>query len=269
MATQKVMFASINASTIVNDIQNSTVYLTGAGVKRGSQMSTPVNLNGTYNVSGYFNYGFPLKKPKSNLSFITNVSYSQSQNLVDSASNYTRSSVMGETISWTTNLQDNIDVNFKSSTNYNIAKYTLQPTQNADYITQVISAEATWYSKSGWMIAAQFDYTYYGNRSAGYNSNVPLLSPYIAKQIFKNKQGEIRLSVFDLLNQNTSVSRSISNNTITDSRTNTLTRYAQLTFTYNLRRFGDKKDGKMPSFMKGMYRSMRDAGGEEYKARRQ
>ena len=267
MATQRVIFASINASTIVNDIQNSTFYLAGQGVKRGSQMTIPVNLSGTYNVNGYFNYGFPLKKPKSNLSFITNVSYSQSQNLVDSASNYTRSTTMGETISWTTNLKDNFDVNFKSSTSYNIAKYTLQPTQNANYFTQVLSAEATWYSKSGWMIAAQFDYTYYGNRTAGYNSNVPLLSPYIAKQIFRNKQGEIRLSVFDLLNQNTSVSRTISNNTITDSRSNTLTRYAQFTFTYNLRRFGDKRNGKMPSFMKGMYRSMRDAGGEDFHSR--
>ena len=120
MATQRVIFASINASTIVNDIQNSTVYLTGQGVKRGSQISMPVNLNGTYNINGYFNYGFPLKKPKSNLSFITNVSYSQSQNLVDNASNYTRSTTMGETISWTTNLKDKFDINFKSSTNYNI-----------------------------------------------------------------------------------------------------------------------------------------------------
>ena len=267
MATQRVIFASVNASTIVNDIQNSTFYLKGSGVKRGSQMTIPVNLNGTFNLSGYFNYGFPLKKPKSNLSFITNVSYSQSQNLVDSVSNYTRNTTFGETISWTTNLKDNFDINFKSSTNYNIAKYTLQSTQNADYITQVISAEASWYSKSGWMISALFDYTYYGNRTAGYNSNVPLLSPYIAKQILKNKQGEIRLTVFDLLNQNTSVSRTFSNNTITDSRTNTLTQYAQLTFTYNLRRFGDKKDGKMPSFMKGMYRSMRDAGGEDFHPR--
>ena len=261
MATQRVIFASINASTIVNDIQNSTVYLTGSGVKRGSQISMPVNLSGTYNVSGYFNYGFPLKKPKSNLSFITNLSYSQSQNLVDGASNFTHNSTMGETISWNTNMSEKFDVNFKSATNYNMATYSLQPTQNANYITQSFSVEATYYSKSGWMFATQFDYTYSGNRTAGYNTSVPLLNPYIAKQFLKNKAGELKLSVFDLLNQNTSVSRTISNNTITDSRTNTLTRYAQLTFTYNLRRFNDKKDGKMPSFMKGAFRGMREHGG--------
>ena len=261
LVTQRVIFASINASTIVNDIQNSTSYLTGNGVKKGSQLTTPVNLNGTYSVNGYFNYGFPLKKPKSNLSFITNISYNQSQNLVDNQSNFTYNTALGESLSWTTNLKDNFDVNFKSTTTYNIAKYTLQPTQNADYLTQTLSVEATCYSKSGWMLATQFDYTYNGNRSAGYNTSVPLLTPYIAKQLFKNKAGEIRLTVFDLLNQNTSVSRTISNNTITDTRTNTLTRYAMFTFTYNLRNFAAKKDGKMPSFMRSMYKGMRDAGG--------
>ncbi len=259
MATQRVIFASINASTIVNDIQNSTFY------NRGSQTTMPVNLSGTYNVSGYFNYGFPLKKPKSNLSFITNFSYSQSQNLVQDTSNFTRNTTMGESISWTTNMSEKFDVNFKSSTNYNIANYSLQPTQNANYITQTFSVEATYYSKSGWMFATQFDYTYSGNRTAGYNTSVPLLNPYIAKQFLKNKAGELKLSIFDLLNQNTSVSRTISNNTITDSRTNTLTRYAQLTFTYNLRRFNDKKDGRMPSFMRGAMRGMKENGGGRMK----
>ncbi|MBS1973235.1 MAG: outer membrane beta-barrel protein, partial [Bacteroidetes bacterium] len=51
--TQNVLFATINASTTVNDIQNSITYNA-----KGGQSSTYVNLNGTYNVSGYFNYGF-------------------------------------------------------------------------------------------------------------------------------------------------------------------------------------------------------------------
>ena len=75
--TQHVIFATINASTIVNDIQSAVYYNS-----KGGQQTTYVNLNGTYNVSGYFNYGFPLKKPKSNLNFITNITYAQSQTLL-------------------------------------------------------------------------------------------------------------------------------------------------------------------------------------------
>lgn len=260
IATQRVMFASLNASTIVNDIQNAVSYLKGAGLKRGSQMTMPVNLNGTFNVNGYFNYGFALKKPKSNLNFTTNISYNQSQNLVDSQSNFTRNTIFGETITWTTNLKDKFDVNFKSTTNYNLAKYSLQSTQNANFFTEILGIEFTYYTASGWNFSTQLDYTFNGNRNAGFNTSIPLLSPSISKQFLKNKAAEVKLSVFDLLNQNTSISRTVSNNTVTDTRTNTLTRYGLLTFTYNLRNFG-KRDGKMPGFMRGAFRNMRQAGG--------
>jgi hypothetical protein len=248
--TQRVMFATINVSMISNDIQNAITYLRSPPNKNGSTLTVPVNLNGTYAANGYFNYGFPLKKPKSNLNFITNVGYNQSQTLVNTISDYTRNTSLAETVSWTTNLRENFDMNFSSTTTYNIARNSLQPTQNLNYYTQVLSTEITYYTKSGWIVATDFDYTYNGNRAAGYNASVPLLNPSFAKQIFKNKQGELRLSIFDLLNQNVSVSRTVTSNTILDSRTNVLTRYAMLTFTYNLRKFASQKQ-KMP----GMFRN--------------
>src|SRR6202000_988933 len=76
-STQNVIFATINASTIVNDIQSQIV-----PNLKGGDSSSYVNLNGTYNVSGFFDYGLALKKPKSNLNFITNINYAQSQTLV-------------------------------------------------------------------------------------------------------------------------------------------------------------------------------------------
>jgi len=254
------MFATVNASMVSNDIQNAVVYLPSPPNSKGSQLTTPVNLNGTFNVNGYFNYGFALKKPKSNLNFITNLAYSQSQTLVNHVSDYSRNTTLGETLSWTTNLKDNFDMNLSSATTYYISRNSLQPLQNLHYYTEVISAEITYYTKNGWLLASDFDYTYNGNRPSGYNSSVPLLNPAIAKQIFKNRQGEIRLSVFDLLNQNVSVTRTISSNTIQDSKTNVLTRYAMLTFTYNLRKFAGQGQ-KMPGMFRGMRNGMRNMPG--------
>jgi hypothetical protein len=255
--TQKVIFATINASTIVNDIQSAVYYNS-----KGGQQSTFVNLNGTYNFSGYFNYGFPLKKPKSNLNFITNITYSQSQTLLaqdslaaaenDYAHVYSKNTGLSETISWTTNIKKNFDMNFSSASKYSINKRTGAPGQpsntqnNLNAFSQTFSAEITAYTNSGWLIAADFDYTYTNNNSAAYNASVPLLSPSVAKQLFKKKNGELRLSVFDLLNQNESVSKSVTSNQETYTRTNVLTRYAMLTFTYNLNNFADSKQRRMP-----------------------
>jgi uncharacterized membrane protein YgcG len=278
--TQHVIFATINASTIVNDIQ-SAAYRRSTG----GQTTTYVNLNGTYNLSAFFNYGFPLKRPKSNLNFMTNITYAQSQNLlaVDSllaaAGNYqhlyTKTTGLNETIKWTTNIKKNFDMNLSATSGYTIntvpglqqqvpvvdtaGKSTT--TQNAggnnnlNSFTETIATDFTAYTNSGWLFAATFDYTYTYTNSKTYTVSAPILTPSIAKQLFKKKNGEIRLTVFDVLNQNTSVSKSTGAlGATTYSRTNVLGRYAMLTFTWNLNNFAGSQQRRMPGMFPGMFR---------------
>jgi hypothetical protein len=255
--TQKVIFATLNASAIINDIQTAVYYNS-----KGGQQTTYVNLNGTYNISGYFNYGIPIKKPKSNLNLITGITYNQNQTLLaqdsaaaadnDYAHVYAKNTGLSETISWTTNLKKNFDMNLSSVSKYTINRRTNAPGQpvksqnNLNAFSQSFSIELTAYTNNGWLISANLDYTYTNNKAAAYNASVPLLSPSIAKQLFKKKNGELRLSVFDLLNQNTAVSKSVTSSQETYTRTNTLTRYAMLTFTYNLNNFAEPKQNRMP-----------------------
>ena len=119
-----------------------------------------------------------------------------------------------------------------------MARYTLQPQQNGDFFTQTVSTEATAYSKSGWVFSLDFDYIYNGGRSEGFNTSIPLWNASLSKQMLKNKAGELKFYVFDLLNQNRSVFRFSAENYITDRQVNILQRYFMLTFTYNIRSFG-------------------------------
>jgi hypothetical protein len=130
-------------------------------------------------------------------------------------------------------------MNFSGAPTYNIAHYSIasDSASNINYFSLLLTTEATWFTKSGWILTSSFNYTYYGGRAAGYNTSVPLLNAGIAKQFLKNKRGELRLTVYDLLNQNVSISRTVSSNYVQDVQTKVLTRYALLTFTYNLRSF--------------------------------
>ncbi len=263
-ATQNVLFATVNASTIVNDIQSEII-----PNNKGGQTTTYVNLNGTYNVSGYFDYGWSLKKPKSNLNLITNISYSQNQTLVDTSigtkvlleHDYAKNTALSETLSWTTNIKKNFDMNLSAASNFNIGRNTLRPAQDFNSFSEVVNAEITAYTNSGWLIAATLTYTYTNNQQAGYNASVPLITPSIAKSLFKKKNGEIRLSVFDLLHENTSVSKTVSLNRVSYSRTSTLQQYAMLTFTYNLNNFAGKGQHRMPGIFPGGGRFRGGGGG--------
>lgn len=238
VVTQKIFFATINANFTDNDIQNSTTYL-----PNGAQFTRPVNLSGTYNLNGFLNYGFPLKKPKSNINLGINLSNSQSQTLVNNLSNYTRNTTAGFNASWTTNIKEGFDMNFSSNSSFSFARYTLQPQQNGDFFTQTFVAEPTVYTKSGWVFSTDFRYIKNTGRAEGFNTNIPLWSASIAKQLFKKKDGELKFYVFDLLNQNQSLTRNVTGNTIQDVSTVVLKRYFMISFTYNLRSFGAPQGG--------------------------
>ncbi len=231
---QKSVFmdAFLSATFTQNNIVNSITSLSNGG-----QSTIPINMNGNYSINGHYSYTFPIHSPKSNLSFSTDASSSKTASMINDASNFTYNHTISERIKWTTNLTSTFDVNLSTQPSYNIARYTLQPNQNANYFSQNMVVEATWYTASGWIASSNFNYTYYKGLSAGYNVSIPLLNASFAKQIFKNKAGEIKLSVYDLLNQNKSITNTRTDNAITQVKSNVLTRYVLLTFTYNLRNF--------------------------------
>ncbi len=238
------IFVTVNASFI----QNNIVSAVRTDATTGADTISYVNLNGAYNISAFFNYGFPLKKPKSNLNFTTNFTDDRSVSLINKEVNYTDNYTIGETAKFTTNLKKNFDMNFSATPTYNIASYSVQPDQNENYFSQILSVSATYYSVSGWILESDFNYTAYEGRAEGYNTSVPLWNAAFAKQFLKNKRGELRFSVFDLLNQNVSITRNVTENYIQDVQTKVLTRYFMLTFTYNLRSFSGQQQKQLPNF---------------------
>jgi hypothetical protein len=255
VVTFRNFFVALNGSVTADKIVNSTIY-----TPAGGQIVRPINMGGVFNVAGFVNFGFPVKKLKGNINFGTNVTYAQDVSMVNNIKNYTRNTNTGLTVNFNTTKFENLDINISSTTNYNFVRYTLQPEQNANFFTQIFGLDLTHTSKKGLILGSEFDYTYNGGRTDGFNQSIPLLNLSIGTQIFKNKSGELKLTVYDVLNQNQSIVRTVTDNTVRDVRTNILTRYASLTFTYNLRKFAGA-NMPMPSFMNNMFRRSQRTGG--------
>lgn len=245
--TMRNFFASISASTTQNRIGNSTfIYLPGStlppgipsnSIQPGATISIPTNLSGVFSTNGFVNFGFPLKKPKSNINLSTNFAYNQDPSIINSVKNYTRNFLIGQTISWTMNLKERFDFNLRTTSTYNQVRNTFNPQSNQNFFTQLFSIDFTYSTKSGWLLASDWDITMFAGRSDGFNQTVPIWTPSIAKQLFKDKSGEIKFSVFDVLNRNINIDRTVSESSIRDVQTVVLKRYAMLSFTYNLRKF--------------------------------
>ncbi|MGJ1313227.1 outer membrane beta-barrel protein, partial [Sphingobacterium multivorum] len=72
---------------------------------------------------------------------------------------------------------------------------------------------------------------------AGINANPFVINTYLEQKFLSQQRGTVRLQAFDLLNQQTNVSRTVSESMITDSRTNRLGRYFMILFTYKFQKF--------------------------------
>jgi hypothetical protein len=95
-----------------------------------------------------------------------------------------------------------------------------------------------WQLPKNFYFATDFTYLVNTQRAEGFNANVPLWNASFSKQFLKYNRAEMKLRVFDILNQNVGVNRTSNNNYIEDTRTNILRRYVMLSFTYSLSKSG-------------------------------
>ncbi|ANI89984.1 hypothetical protein A9P82_12225 [Arachidicoccus ginsenosidimutans] len=234
---KKFFFVFLDANFIHNNIVNSITHL-----ENGGQSTMPVNLDGSYNLHGSLDYGLPLMSPKSNFDFKTDVRNNRSASLIDSSMNFTYNTALSESIRWSTSMDKLFDINVAITPAYNIATYgDISDDDNLNYYSQSTSFDGTWYAASGWEITSSFDYTFYNGNAPGQNVSIPLWNAGIIKHLFKDNAGEISISVHDILNENKGVNFQRSENYSQQTMTNILKRYALISFTYNLHKFGVKR----------------------------
>lgn len=230
---------NISAGTTSNRIVNSIDTL-GKSV----QFIKPENVDGSYNVSMFSTLGIPLKKAATgkksplNLNLTTSLRYNRDVSLLYKQKNFSNTMVANQRINFNMNIKEKFDLGANANFTYNNTTYTIQQNLNNKYFAHSYSLDLSYTVAKSFILATDFDYYINTGRASGYNQRIPLWSASFSKQVFKKKNGQLRLAVQDILNQNQSISRNIGDNYIEDSRTQVLQRYFMLSFTYNVGKFG-------------------------------
>ncbi|WP_185937454.1 outer membrane beta-barrel family protein [Chitinophaga polysaccharea] len=229
----KNLFAFFNIQETQNKIVNDDV-VDSAGIKR----SRPVNVNGVFNVSGSINLGLPLRILKGTVNFSSNVGYSKTKQFINKASNGISTVSLGPAMRFDLDPADKLDLSFSAGVNYYKTTYSLQPALNSGYFMQQYEGEVNWQLPADFYISTSLNYTVNSNRTDGFNAKVPLWNASVSRQFLRFNRGELKLSAFDILNENVGISRSTNQNYIEDSRIRNLQRFFLLSFTYSLSKNG-------------------------------
>jgi hypothetical protein len=136
------------------------------------------------------------------------------------------------------NISQYVDFNLSYSANINVVKNSIQPNLNNNYFSQSAGFVANLITKKGLFFQNDLSNQYYNGLSSGFNQNYWLWNIAIGQKFLKNQAGELKLSVFDLLKQNKSITRTATESYVQDIKNQVLQQYFMLTFTYKLKNFG-------------------------------
>lgn len=232
-----------NSTLIAN--RDTTVY-NDIFLQKGSQIVRPVNLNGYYSLRSFVNYTFPISKLKTNLSLNLSGNYTNIPGLINTDINYAKTATGSLGLVLSSNISEKFDFTVSSNSSYSNILNTLQTSSNTTYFNQNSRVKLTANPYKGLVLQTEYTNTYYSGLTSTYNQSISLWNAAVGYKFMKNRQAELRLTVYDILNQNNSVSRTNTDSYIQDSQTNVLNRYYLLTFTYNFKKYFSKKEDTKP-----------------------
>ncbi|WP_461081148.1 TonB-dependent receptor domain-containing protein [Spirosoma flavus] len=234
-ATYRNMFASVNLSRTDNKIVNATNFTSS-----GAQTTQPVNTNGYYTLNGSLVFGQPVTigSQKTNINLTTNVTHNRGQSFVNNQPNEAKNWLVGQGVRISSNFSEKLDLNLGGNVNLQSAKYSLQPQQNTTFLNQTVTLDLYYQLPLKFTFSTDVYYNNYSGSAGSYNQKFTLWNATLSRQLFKQNQGEIRFQAFDLLNQNRSIVRNVTDTYTEEVQSRVLNRYFMISFVYNLRKFG-------------------------------
>jgi Outer membrane protein beta-barrel family len=223
---------SIFAYTSGSIDENSVVTLNNIS-NQGVYTSSPVNKNGSYNFNGNIGLNKSFKKKadwKINLS--SSIYYNQRRNFIFLNKNegFQDNFGFGLRQSFSINWKDKLELSPSYGINPNVTTYTIIGFSKINNTTHNFDTRYTvrWPKKV--YFEGNYRFNYNPLVSAGYRKSVHFLNASVALQMFKKDKGEIKLSCYDILDQNIDIYRFASQNSVTDYQSQILKRYFLLTY---------------------------------------
>jgi hypothetical protein len=251
------LFANLFANYITDYIGNATympttdsvfkdaVTNTDIIIKRGSQLTRPVNLDGYASLRSFVTYGFPVKFLKSNLNLNAGFNYTRAPGLINNYLNYSNNYIPSGGVVLSSNISENVDFTLAYTANYNVVKNTVQKVGDNNFYNHTASFRFNYIFRKHLVFNTNVTHNYYTAFSGTGDQSYFLWNAYIGYKLLKSRALEARITAYDILKQNRSINRTVTDVYVENSNTQVLQRYFMLQLTYTLRSF--KGSGPAPA----------------------
>ena len=249
---QRAFMIMANGSYIINDIVSYTSYNQETGVKT----TTYKNVNGNYSGNVRMMLNTPLKNKKFSINSMTMASFANSNGYINEEKNTNRNLILSERggVDFRSSY---LDLGVNGNIRYNATSNSLQKENNQNTFNYGAGGYTTIYLPLNFKIESDVNWSTNSGYGDGFKQNEVLWNASASKSFLKNNQGTLRFKIYDILQQRSNISRSVTASYIQDSEYNTLGSYFMVHFIY---RFSIFKGGASASDVKTPGRSGRGRG---------
>jgi hypothetical protein len=209
--------------------------LNGIALARGTQLTTPANLDVSWNANAFGVYSHPVTRIKSILSLNGGGTFTRTPTRVNDAINVARTYAIRSGVVLSSNISPNLDFTVSYWSTYNISRSTLSSNNSGDYFTHSAGLRLNAVVGPGIVLRQELNHNLQSGVPSAYEQDIVLWNTTVGKKLLKDDRGELRVTATDVMEQNRSVSRSITEAYVQDSRDRTLGRYVQAVFTYTFK----------------------------------
>ena len=235
----RFLFANLSRTSrsIGNSILTAPTDTTVDGVflPRGTQLTRPENLGDAWSANLFGVYSRPTKLLKSILSLNGGGSFTRTPTRINGATNVSRAYAIRTGLVLASNISQNLDFTLSYWGTYNISRNTLSAGNTGDYFAHTAGLRFNAVAPHGIVVREEVNHNLQSGVPSAYGQDVVLWNTTLGKKMLNGDRGEFRITATDVLRQNRSVTRSITETYVQDSRDRTLGRFVQGVFTYTFR----------------------------------
>ena len=246
------MTAYANMSYLTNDI----VPFTATNIETGRKITTYDNIGGNWNANGRLMFNVPLSNIKFSVFSMSFASYNHSNGYTgfeDADGNIVQEKNLSQRVGLSEALglnyrSDAFDFSIRGNVNYNNVTNSIEGQTDQMYFNYGGNASTSIYLPWDLTLESDINYSTNSGYADGFQLNEWLWNASLQKTLFKQKNGTIRFKIYDILQQRSNISRSVTSNYISDTTTNTLTSYFMVHFVYrfNIFKGGASQSDMMP-----------------------
>lgn len=232
-------FAFVNATYTSDAITNSQSYNVTDSIR--TTITTPLNVDNNINVSGNFNFSFPITKAFSRFNIGLNMRDQQSINvsrelvddeLMTSTEATINQFTVGGNVRYTFTYKEIFDLSLSTQLSHQKTMYESSDTDDQEYFNRTYSAESNVNFLKFYRLGGTFNYMQYQTQADNSTISIPMLNLYFSRSFLKANAGELKFLVSNVLDKNLGVTQTANVNYFERQTMNSLGRYYMLTFTY-------------------------------------